>query len=378
MSTPDSCGWSGAEEVPFLDVRAAGDELRAELDAAYRRVMDSGRYVLGPEVEAFEQEFAAACGARQCVAVGSGLDALLLMLKAAGVGPGDEVLVPAWTFVATWLAVTHTGARPVPVEPDESTFNLDPRRLAAACTRRTRAILAVHLYGLPAEMDALRRFAESRGLLLFEDAAQAHGARYHGHRTGALADAAAFSFYPSKNLGAFGDAGAVVTSDEPLAERVRCLRNYGQSEKHVTLEAGHNSRLDPLQAAFLRVRLARLDEWNRRRSAAAAFYLGGLAGKPALLLPAVPPGLEPAWHLFVVRHAERDRLAQRLALRGIRTGLHYPVPPHLSPAYAGAGRGRGSLPVAEALAASVLSLPMGPHLSAEHTQRVVEALLELA
>jgi len=361
--------------VPFLDVGAGYRELKNDYDAAYQRVMESGRYILGQEVEAFEAEFAASCGARYCAGVGNGLEALFLILRAYGIGPGDEVLVPAFTFIATWLAVTHTGARPVPIEPQESTFNLDPDRLASAVTPRTRAIIAVHLYGQPANMDAIREVASRHGILVIEDAAQAHGAGYRGNPAGSLADAAAFSFYPSKNLGAFGDGGAVVTSDHGLIDRIRRLRNYGALEKHDHDVCGYNSRLDPLQAAFLRVRLRNLPAWNARRTRVAQAYLQGLAGATHCVLPTVPTWANPCWHLFVIRHPERDRLRNALRSAGIETLVHYPVPPHLSGCYAGAGWKQQDFPVTERLVESVLSLPIGPHLDLTGTDRVIQSVL---
>ena len=256
---------SGPFEIPFLDLRLPYQELKAELDSAYERVMLAGRYILGEEVEAFEAEFAAYCGTRYCVSVANGLEALYLILKAHGIGKEDEVLVPSNTFIATWLAVSHVGAKPVPVEPAPTTFNIDGDSLESCLTPRTRAIIAVHLYGQPAAMDGILRFARAHSLAVIEDAAQAHGARFSGSRVGSLSDAAGFSFYPTKNLGAFGDAGAVVTNDENLAQRIRILRNYGSPLKNVNTIRGYNSRLDPLQAAFLRVRLQHLDAWNMRR-----------------------------------------------------------------------------------------------------------------
>ncbi|WP_349256310.1 MULTISPECIES: DegT/DnrJ/EryC1/StrS family aminotransferase [Rubrivirga] len=360
--------------VPFLDLHAAYDELRGNLDAAYRRVMESGWYVGGAEVETFEAEFAAYCGAEYCVGVGNGLEAIHLLLRAYGVEEGDEVIVPSNTYIATWLAATYTNARPVPVEPDAATYNLDPACLEAAITPRTKAIVAVHLYGQPADMDPIREVARRHGVPVIEDAAQAHGARYHGRRVGALGDAAAFSFYPGKNLGAFGDAGAITTDDADLADRVRVLRNYGSREKYRNEVVGFNSRLDPLQAAFLRVKLAHLDAWNARRSAVADRYLDGLSDVGGVVLPYVLSGVDPVWHLFVVRHARRDALAAHLAGRGVQTLVHYPVPPHLQPAYADLAMGEGSLPVAEAVHREVLSLPIGPHLSPEGAARVVQAV----
>ena len=263
--------------IPFLDLKAASTELREELDAAYHRVMDSGWYILGEEVDAFEAEWAAYCGVRYCVGVGNGLDALHLILRAMDIGTGDEVIVPSNTYIATWLAVSYAGATPVPVEPDPRTFNLDPTRVEAAITPRTRALLPVHLYGQPADMDGLLEVARRHDLRVVEDAAQAHGATYKGRRCGGLADAAGFSFYPGKNLGALGDAGAVTTDDDRIADRVRALRNYGSRRKYYHDEKGYNSRLDPLQAAFLRVKARHLDEWNGRRAELASRYNLGLA-----------------------------------------------------------------------------------------------------
>lgn len=359
--------------VPFLDLAAAAAELRADLDAACARVVSSGRYLLGPETAAFEAEFAAYCGAAHCVTVGSGCDALELALRALGVGPGDEVIVPAHTFIGTWLAVSAAGATPVPVEPDERTANIRADAVAAAITPRTRAIMPVHLYGQPADLDAIHAVAARHGLPVVEDAAQAHGARYHGRRVGSGPSAAtAFSFYPGKNLGALGDGGAVVTDDAALADRIRLLRNYGSREKYRHEVRATNSRLDELQAAMLRVKLARLDEWNARRAAVAGRYLAELRG-PAL--PAVAAGTQPSWHLFVVRSPGRDALRAALAAAGVATLAHYPVPVHLSPAYAGPRWPQGSLPVTERLAATVLSLPIGPHLGPAHVDRVVAAVL---
>ncbi len=363
-----------AAAVPFLDVKAAYDELRAELDAAARRVMESGWYILGEEVEAFERDFAAYCGVKHCIGVANGLDALHLMLRAAGIGSGAEVIVPSNTYIATWLAVTHAGARPVPVEPDPRTYNLDPNRIKAAVTPRTRAILAVHLYGQPAEMAAIREIARARGLLVFEDAAQAHGGRENARRTGALGDAAGWSFYPGKNLGAYGDAGAVTTDDAELADRIRVLRNYGSRVKYRNEVLGFNSRLDPLQAALLRVKLSRLDDWNERRRNVAARYLHGLAAVPELVLPHVSDGVEPVWHLFVVRHPRRDALQRHLARCSIDTLIHYPIPPSRSEAYRGLGFRSGSFPVAETIAESALSLPMGPHLTSDDVDAVIQAV----
>lgn len=360
--------------VPFLDLKAGYLELQDELDAACRRVLESGWYILGGEVEAFEQEFADYCEVRHCIGVGNGLDALHLILKGMEIGPGDEVIVPSNTFIATWLAVSYAGATPVGVEPDAATGNIDPARIEAAITPRTRAILPVHLYGQPADMDPICAIARRHGLRVFEDAAQAHGARYKGRRTGGLADAAAFSFYPGKNLGAFGDGGAITTDDAQLAEKIRTLRNYGSKQKYWHEFQGYNSRLDEIQAAMLRVKLRRLDEWNGRRQDAASKLCAGLSADPLLALPAVPDWAEPAWHLYVVRCRKRDQLQQRLATAGIGTLIHYPVPPHLQPAYAGIGASPGAFPIAERLAGEVLSLPMGPHLGQEALDLIVASV----
>jgi dTDP-4-amino-4,6-dideoxygalactose transaminase len=356
--------------IPLFDTSTIRDELRPEIDAAIARVVDSGTFILGPEVGAFEEEFAAYCGTRHAIGVGNGLDALRLLLLGYGVEPGDEVIVPSNTFIATWLGVSQAGAVPVPVEPDPETHNITAEAVEAALTPSTRAIMPVHLYGQPADMDALTALGRDRGIPVIEDAAQAQGARYKGRRAGSLGDAAGFSFYPGKNLGALGDAGAVTTDDDELAERVRMLRNYGSKVKYHHDVPGTNSRLDSLQAAFLRVKLRHLDEWNDRRRAVAARYLDALDG---VVLPAVPEWAEPVWHLFVVRHPQRDALQARLAEAGVDTIIHYPIPPHLSGAYA-ADFERRRLPVAEQLADEVLSLPMGPHLPLEDVDAVADVV----
>jgi dTDP-4-amino-4,6-dideoxygalactose transaminase len=360
--------------VPFLDLQPAYRELQSELDAVVERVLASGRYILGPELEAFEKEFAAFCDAQHCLGVANGLDALHLILRAMEIGPGDEVIVPANTYIATWLAVTYAGARPVPVEPDERTYNLDPSRLEAVITSRTRAIIAVHLYGQPADVEAIKRIALPYGIKVIEDAAQAHGARYKGRRVGGLADAAAFSFYPGKNLGALGDAGAVVTNDAALADRIAVLRNYGSRVKYDHEEKGFNSRLDEMQAALLRTKLSKLSEWNERRRLLAAYYLQTLEGVPDLRLPFVPAFADPVWHLFVVRHPDRDGLQKLLNDAGVGTLIHYPSPPHLQRAYADLGFQSMSLPISERMAREVLSLPMGPHVSPEQAEYVVSRI----
>ena len=377
--------------IPFLDLKAPHVELLEEINTALARVVDSGWYILGPEVDAFEAEYAAYCEATHCIGLANGLDALHLALRAMGVGPGDEVIVPSNTYIATWLAVSQCGATPIPVEPDERTYNIDPSLIEAAITPRTKVILPVHLYGQPADMDPILAIARKHGLRVLEDGAQAHGARYKGQRLGAHGDAVAWSFYPGKNLGALGDGGAVTTNDPELADRIRLLRNYGSRVKYVNEVQGYNSRLDPLQAAVLRVKLAHLDAWNARRAAVAAAYLQGLDGWNArrgsiaalylsglgecgLMLPQVPAFADPAWHLFVVRHPQRDALQQRLGEAGVGTLIHYPIPPHRQAAYADAGFAPEAFPLASQMADEVLSLPMGPHLSSESANHVVNAM----
>jgi dTDP-4-amino-4,6-dideoxygalactose transaminase len=361
-----------SDEILFLDLRATYLEIKDELDAACQRVMNSGWYILGEEVTAFEREFAQYCGTKHCVGVANGLEALQLILKACGLETGDEVIVPSNTYIATWLAVSNAGATVVPVEPDPRTYNLDPGRVEAAITRKTKAILPVHLYGQPADMDPINDIARRHGLKVIEDAAQAHGARYRDRRVGSLGDAAGWSFYPTKNLGAYGDAGAVTTDDDGLADRIRLLRNYGSKSKYYNEERGINSRLDELQAAMLRVRLKHLDEWNSRRSRIAAKYLEGLR-QTELMLPVVCEGADPVWHLFVIRSNRRDELQRYLKSQGVNTLVHYPVPPHLQKAYGEMALASGSAPIAEAIHREVLSLPIGPHLSDSAAAQVVDA-----
>jgi dTDP-4-amino-4,6-dideoxygalactose transaminase len=356
--------------VPFLDVGAATVEITQDLDRAVRRVIESGWYILGQEVRDFEAAYASYIGVEHCIGVANGLEALILALMGADVGPGDEVIVPGNTYIATWLAVSEVGATPVPIEPDERTYNLDPGRVEAAITKRTKALLPVHLYGQPADMASLGDIAARRGLFLLEDAAQAHGARVSGNRVGGLGGAAAWSFYPGKNLGALGDAGAVTTNDRRLAERIRRLRNYGSTEKYVNVERGMNSRLDELQAAVLGVKLPLLDEWNERRRAVAETYLRGLAGLD-VILPYAPDWAEPVWHLFVIRVPDRDALRTHLKEMGIETLIHYPIPPHRQEAYADLGISEGSLPITERIHREVLSLPIGPHLTTDQAEMVV-------
>ena len=365
--------------VPFLDVLAGQVELRDELGQAFARVIDSGSYILGPELEGFEEQFATYCGSRQCVGVGNGLDALTIVLRARGIGPGDEVIVPVHTFIATWLAVAQTGAIIVPVDVDPESLLLDPAAAAAACTRATAAVIPVHLYGQAVNPVPFEELAQAHGLAVIGDAAQAHGAFVDSRSVGVLFDATTYSFYPAKNLGALGDGGAIVTDDEAVARSARRIRNYGSRSKYEFTEEGVNSRLDPLQAAFLGVKLQVLDEWNSRRAAHADRYLSELAGVPDLVLPVRPPtGSRYVWHVFCVRHPRRDELRAHLESLGVQTQIHYPTPPHLSAAFAHLDYPPGSFPVSEAAANTVLSLPIGPHLSEGAAQAVIEAVRTFA
>lgn len=359
--------------IQFLDLKAPYLELKEELDAAINRVVSSGWFIGGIECDQFEADYANYCEAAYAVGVANGLDALHLALRAMDVGPGDEVIVPSNTYIATWLAVSQCGATPVPVEPDVRTYNIDPSLIEAAITSRTKLILPVHLYGQPADMDPILAIARKHGLRVLEDGAQAHGARYKGKRIGSHGDAVAWSFYPGKNLGAMGDGGAVTTNDAQLADRIRLLRNYGSRVKYANDVQGYNSRLDPLQAAILRVKLSHLDKWNARRRAIAEMYQQGLASY-ALTLPQVPDWAEPVWHLYVVRSQQREALQTQLTSVGVGSLIHYPIPPHLQRAYASLGYKLGDLPSAEIIAKEVLSLPLGPHLSIEAMNTVVEAL----
>lgn len=362
----------------FFELDARDPELRTDLDAAYRRVLAAGQLILGPELEAFEAEFAAYCGAAHAVGVGNGLDALVLALRAAGVGPGDEVVVPSHTFAATWLAVAQAGARPVPVEPDATTYTITADGVRAALGPRTAAVVPVSLYGHPVDMDPILALAAERGLFVLEDAAQSHGAELRGRRTGALAHATAFSFYPTKNLGALGDGGAVTTSDEQLARRLRRLRNYGSERKYEHAEAGVNSRLDEIQAAFLRAKLPRLDTANDARRAHAAAYARVLADVEGLTPPTEADWARHVYHLYVVRCRERDAVQSHMQAAGIQTMIHYPAPCHLQAAFAELGFRQGQFPLAEQLAGEVLSLPMWPAMRHEAIATVADALRGLS
>jgi dTDP-4-amino-4,6-dideoxygalactose transaminase len=381
--------------VAFQDFHAPYLELKDEFDSAYRRFMESGWFVLGKEVSSFEDEYASYCEAEYCVGVANGLDALHLALRAMDIGAGDEVIVPSNTYIATWLAVSQAGAIPVPVEPDMATYNLNPALIEQAVTPRTKAILAVNLYGQPCDYDALLAIVRKHGIRLAIDNAQAHGARYNGRRVGGIADIECHSFYPSKNLGAYGEAGAVTTNDPVLADRIRVLRNYGSRVRYHNEVPGYNSRLDELQAAFLRVKLRHLDEWNGRRDVIAQRYLSAIRSsssdfsspdsgcsskiqnpKSNIILPFVPSWANPVWHLFVIRHVQRDALQKHLAEHGIQTIIHYPIPPHLSGAYSNPKSNiqHPTLRIAEQLANEVLSLPIGPHMKEDQATEVIAAL----
>ena len=358
--------------VPFLDLGRLHQSIREPLDAAYHRVVDSGWFIMGPELDAFESEFAQYCEAKHCIGVGNGLEALHLLLRAYGIGPGDEVIVPSNTFIATWLAVTECGATPVPVDPNIDTHNIDPALIGNAITSRTRAIIPVHLYGQPADMDPICMLAAKHGLIVIEDAAQAQGARYKGRRAGSLGHAAATSFYPGKNLGALGDGGAVLTNDDAIAERVKQLRNYGSKIKYQHDLVGYNSRLDEMQAAFLRAKLTVLDEWNARRREIATQYSTRLVGA-GMDLPVIPEFAEPVWHLYVIRSKQRNTLKAHLDQHGVSTVIHYPIPPHRQACYQ-EYKGH-NLPIAVLLAEEVLSLPMSSSLEAAEVEHVASSTL---
>jgi len=365
---------SNHKNIPFLNLGDQVRELRSEIDEAIAKVLSSGWYLLGPELKAFEEEWAAYTGTGYAVGVASGLDALHLSLRAYGIGPGDEVIVPSNTYIATWLAVSHAGATPVPVEPDETTFNIDPQRIEVAITPRTKAIMPVHLYGHPADLDPILEIARKYELRVIEDAAQAHGSLYKDRRIGGHGDAVAWSFYPTKNLGALGDAGAVTTNDEAVALNLRQLRNYGSQVRYICGVKGYNSRLEELQAAVLRVKLKHLDEWNDRRRAIAARYLEAFAELPITL----PVEREWGWliyHLFVIRSSEREELRKHLESHGIGIIVHYPVPPHEQGAYADLGLDSEEFPIACRIHREVLTLPSGPHLTPAQVETVIQAVL---
>jgi dTDP-4-amino-4,6-dideoxygalactose transaminase len=362
--------------IPFLDLRAAYLELKPEIDEAIARVLDSGWYILGEYVDAFEAEWAAYCESKYAVGVGNGLDALHLALLALGVGQGDEVIVPSNTYIATWLAVSQCGAVPVPVEPDEHTFNIDPARIEAAITPRTRVILPVHLYGQPADLDPILAIARKHGLRVLEDAAQAHGAKYKGKRIGAHSDVVAWSFYPGKNLGALGDGGAITTNDFSIAEKIRVMRNYGSRIKYEHEIQGVNSRLDPIQAAVLRVKLKVLDEWNDRRKVLARKYADGLKKYDELIrLPFVPDYANPVWHLFIIRHKKRDNVQRMLAEKGIGTMIHYPIPSYRQKIYEFLGVEKNKFNITERISKEILSVPIGPNMNPEDVKYISDSII---
>ena len=360
--------------IPFLDVRQTYFELRGEIDGAISRVLDSGTYIQGKEVLDFEFNFAEYVEAKYCVGVGNGLDALKLALKAVGVKAGDEVIVPSHTFIATWLAVTHCGAIPVPVETETIGYNIDPVAIMNAITSRTKAIVIVHLYGQPASIDEVMNIARQNDLKVVEDAAQAHGATYKGRKVGGHSDAVAWSFYPGKNLGAFGDGGAVTTNNEDVAKRVRSDGNYGSFVKYQHDELGTNSRLDPLQAAVLNVKLIHLDTWNTNRKLIAELYLDTLKCLQ-LSLPNLVPESTSSWHLFVIQLDDRDRVKRDLENAGIESAIHYPTPPHLQRAYSDFFLD-SVFPRSEKLASTILSLPIGPHMSLSDAQYVSDEVIK--
>ena len=362
-------------KIPFLDLEELHREIRRGLDEAYKRVVDSGWFILGPELEAFESEFAQFCDVKYCVGVGNGLEALHLLLQAYDINPGDEVIVPSNTFIATWLAVTQCGAVAVPVEPNLDTHNIDPARIAAAITPRTRIIIPVHLYGQPADMDPINEIASRYNLIVIEDAAQAQGARYNGRRVGSLGHAAGTSFYPGKNLGALGDAGAVITNDGVIANKVKRLRNYGSELKYQHDSIGYNSRLDEIQAAFLRVKLSYLDGWNDRRREIAGQYMR-LLQQTGFGLPKIPSFAEPVWHLFVMRSENRGALMEYLKQHGISTMIHYPTPPHRQSCYA--KKYKISLPKADLLSKEVLSLPISPTMNKHQIDYIAKKLKDFS
>jgi len=359
--------------IPFLDLKAAYQALAKELDEAVLRASRSGWYIGGPEVEAFETAFAQYTHAQHCVGVGTGLDALILALRALDIGAGDEVIVPSHTFIATWLAVSAVGATPVPVEPKLGSYLITAQDIAPHISPRTKAMMPVHLYGMPADMPAICALAKQHGLYVVEDAAQSHGATIDGQRIGSHGDVVAWSFYPGKNLGALGDGGAVTTQNPTLAKRIRQLGNYGSAIKYYNEELGVNSRLDPIQAAVLAVKLKYLDAWNARRQAIAARYQSAFADLP-MVLPSTPKGANPVWHLYVIATPQREALQQHLTQSGVQTLIHYPVPPHLQQAYQSLGMTQGQYPVAEQYAQQVLTLPIGPQLSDEAVDHTIDAV----
>lgn len=362
-------------KIPFLDLGAAYRELKTEIDVAVLRVMNSGLFILGPEVDAFEEEWAKYCDAKYAVGLANGLDALIMALQALDVGPGDEVIVPSNTYIATWLAVSAVGATPVPVEPNSNTYNIDINLIAAAITQKTKVILPVHLYGQPADMDPILTLARQHDIRVVEDAAQAHGAYYKKKRIGGHGDIVCWSFYPGKNLGAMGDGGAITTNRADLADKVKVLSNYGSRTKYVNEVQGVNSRLDPIQAAVLGVKLKYLDEWSERRRKIADIYTKALKGTD-LILPYVPDWAEPVWHLYVVRSNNRNTLQRRIEASGIGTLIHYPIPPHMQEAYSGLGISDNHFPLASQISDEILSLPIGPQMEIQQASYVCNIICD--
>ena len=361
--------------IPFLNLRSSYLEIKSEIDAAITRVLDSGTYILGPEVTKFEKEWAHYCQARYAIGVASGLDALTLALKALDIGVGDEVIVPSNTYIATWLAVTNLGARVVPVEPDLKTYNIDPGLIENLITKKTKAIIPVHLYGQPVDLDPILDLARTYKLFVVEDAAQAHGAEYKGRKIGAHGDVVCWSFYPGKNLGAFGDAGAITTNDHELSRRISILRNYGSEKKYHNQETGINSRLDPIQAAVLLVKLKYLDDWTNKRRFIAQQYTAAFM-EADLISPYVCPWAKHSWHLYVIQNSNRDALKQKLEKEGIGTLIHYPIPPNQQKAYWGSGLDKIDLPKADELSKRMISLPISPHMSSEEVETIIHNVLE--
>ena len=357
--------------INFLDLKQINLQYKEELQEAFDRVLNSGWFILGKEVEAFEKEFADYCNVKHCIGVGNGLDALHLILKGYDIGEGDEVIVPSNTYIATWLAVSYAGAKVVPVEPDIRTYNIDPKLIEEKITNKTKAIIAVHLYGQPCDMDPINELAKKYNLKVIEDSAQAHGALYKGRKTGSLGDASGFSFYPGKNLGALGDGGAITTNDSKLADKIRILRNYGSEVKYHNKYKGYNSRLDELQAAFLRVKLKYLDEDNNKRKKVARYYLENIKNND-ILSPFIPDYADPVWHLFVIRNKNRDKLQKYLKQNEIQTMIHYPVPPHKQKAYESINN--SSFPVSEQLHEEVLSLPISGLQDCDSSDKIIKYL----
>jgi dTDP-4-amino-4,6-dideoxygalactose transaminase len=364
-------------KIPFLDVGESYLELKSEIDIAISRVLDSGCYILGSEVEAFEKEWAKYCEAKYAVGLGSGLDALILALRSLDVGPGDEVIVPSHTYIATWMAITAVGAIPVPVEPSNRTYNIDPDKIAASITKKTKVFLPVHLYGQAVNIDPIIGLANQHGIKIIEDAAQAHGARYKGRRIGSHGHIVCWSFYPGKNLGAFGDAGAITTNDQKIAERIALLRNYGSKKKYFNNEIGINSRLDPLQAAVLSVKLKILDKWTEQRCTIANTYKEKL-NNCGLILPYVPDWANPVWHLYVVRSQARNKLQDHLTKTGIETLIHYPIPPHMQAAYNNLNIPAETLPLSKQISQEILSLPIGPHLNNDKIVFIIDEVIKIS